>query len=106
MANKSDKKAVKTEAKAKPSHSGKQSIHPNYREIQVLFTNGNEVVMRSAIERKSDAGPLRLEIDCHTHPAWTNTAVTVKTDSVEGFKKKYGNMSFFSAGQNNNNNAN
>lgn len=102
MANKSDKKAVKTEVKAAVSSGKKQSIHPNYREIQVLFTNGEEAVMRSAIERKSDSGPLRLEIDRYTHPAWTNTAVTVKTDSVEGFKKKYGGMSFFSAGKNSN----
>ena len=48
MATKTEKKPAKTEVKSTPSAEKKQSIHPNYREIRVLFTNNEEVTMRSA----------------------------------------------------------
>ena len=47
----------------------KADIHPDYREITVVMTDGTEFKTRSTYGNEGDT--LRLDIDPLTHPAWT-----------------------------------
>jgi large subunit ribosomal protein L31 len=70
----------------------KSSIHPNYKEVSVLMTNGEKFSTRSTYHNEI----LKLEIDKTTHPAWTKAAnyVNTKADEVSKFNKKYQGLSF------------
>jgi large subunit ribosomal protein L31 len=47
----------------------KKGIHPNYHEINVVMTDGSQYKTRSTWGKEGDT--LKLEVDPHTHPAWT-----------------------------------
>ena len=47
----------------------KKDTHPDYHEITVVMTNGDEFKTKSTWGKKGDV--LKLEIDPTTHPAWT-----------------------------------
>lgn len=47
----------------------KEAIHPDYHEIIVKMTNGETFKTRSTYGKKGDT--LILDVDPHTHPAWT-----------------------------------
>ena len=70
------------------------TIHKNYREIEVYFTDGEKVIMRSTLERKDESNVLKLDVDYHTHPAWTQGGnyVNTRADSVAKFNDKYAGL--------------
>ena len=70
----------------------KSSIHPNYREIKVIMTNKEEFVTRSTYSKDE----MLLDVDKHTHPAWSkaDSFVNTKADAITKFQKKYGSMNF------------
>jgi|GEM_PF-837059 len=74
--------------------SGKQksSLHPRFREITVVMTNGTSFKTRSTYGNDT----LKLDIDITTHPAWTNESnfVNLKADKVTAFANKYQGLSF------------
>lgn len=47
----------------------RKDIHPNYHEINVVMTDGSQYKTRSTWGKAGDT--LKLEVDPHTHPAWT-----------------------------------
>lgn len=47
----------------------KKDIHPDYHEINVVMTDGTKYKTRSTWGKEGDT--LKLEVDPHTHPAWT-----------------------------------
>ncbi|WP_019645314.1 50S ribosomal protein L31 [Novispirillum itersonii] len=53
----------------------KKDIHPEYREITVIMTDGSEFKTRSTMK----ADTLRLDIDPKSHPAWTGVHRLVDT---------------------------
>lgn len=65
----------------------KEGIHPQYKEITIVRTDGTSYVTRSTYS-KSDR--LQLDIDPLTHPAWTggNTKVS-ETGRVAKFNNRY-----------------
>ncbi len=47
----------------------KKGIHPDYHEINIVMTDGTKYKTRSTWGKEGDT--LKLEVDPHTHPAWT-----------------------------------
>ncbi|MBX9786048.1 MAG: 50S ribosomal protein L31 [Alphaproteobacteria bacterium] len=47
----------------------KKEVHPNYHEITVVMTDGEQFKTRSTWGKAGDT--LRLDIDPKSHPAWT-----------------------------------
>ncbi|MBY0272499.1 MAG: 50S ribosomal protein L31 [Alphaproteobacteria bacterium] len=47
----------------------KKEIHPDYHEITVVMTDGEQFKTRSTWGKPGDT--LRLDIDPKSHPAWT-----------------------------------
>ncbi len=47
----------------------KESIHPDYHEINIVMTDGPTFKTRSTYGKAGDT--LRLDIDPKSHPAWT-----------------------------------
>ena len=50
----------------------KKGIHPDYHEITVVMTDGTKFSTRSTWGKEGDT--LTLDIDPHSHPAWTGGA--------------------------------
>lgn len=68
----------------------KASIHPNYRIITVVMTNGETFQTRSTYNHDT----LKLDVDPLTHPAWTKELNYVaKTSEVSSFMKKFAGLS-------------
>lgn len=68
----------------------KKEGHPDYHQIKVIMTNGDEFVTRSTLEGES----LRLDIDVNTHPAWTgNTGRAVQGGQATRFADRYKGLS-------------
>jgi large subunit ribosomal protein L31 len=92
--SKAKKSAETVVEKVSTTSAGKQkaSMHPRFREITVIMTNGTSFKTRSTCS--SDV--LKLEIDVTTHPAWTNESnfVNLKADKVTAFNTKYQGLSF------------
>ena len=72
----------------------KSSIHPNYKELKVVMTNKEEIITKSTY--KDDV--MLLDIDKHTHPAWSKTKeiLNTKADAIAKFQKKFGSIHFSS----------
>jgi large subunit ribosomal protein L31 len=65
----------------------KEGIHPEYKELTVVRTNGTTFVTRSTYS-KSDR--LQLDIDPLTHPAWTGGSTKLSdTGRVAKFNSRY-----------------
>lgn len=65
----------------------KEGIHPEYKEITVIRTDGTSYTTRSTYA-KSDR--LQLDIDPLTHPAWTGgNAKLSDTGRVAKFNNRY-----------------
>lgn len=47
----------------------KKEIHPDYHEITIVMTDGEQFKTRSTWGKAGDT--LRLDIDPKSHPAWT-----------------------------------
>lgn len=67
----------------------KKDIHPDYHEITVVMTDGTSFKTRSTYGKAGDQ--LKLDIDPHTHPAWTGgTQQLLDTGGqVAKFKKRF-----------------
>lgn len=64
----------------------KKGIHPEYREITVVMTDGTEFKTRSTLNTDS----LKLDIDPLTHPAWTGVSRLIDTaGQIAKFNKKF-----------------
>lgn len=69
----------------------KKGIHPDYHEITIIMTDGEERTIRSTYGKPGDK--LRLDEDCKSHGAWTGQAKSIeKGNEVERFRKRYGDL--------------
>ena len=68
------------------------TMHPNYREIEVVQTDGVVFRVRSTYKNTT----LRLDIDPKAHPAWTKEAgyVNTKNSEIAKFNNKFAGLSF------------
>ena len=65
----------------------KEGIHPQYKEITIVRTNGSTFTTRSTYT-KSDR--MQLDIDPLTHPAWTGGHTKLSdTGRVAKFNNRY-----------------
>lgn len=65
----------------------KAGIHPDYKEITVILSDGSEISTRSTMNTKD--GVYKTEIDSKNHPFYTNKAFTAKAGRVDRFKRMY-----------------
>jgi large subunit ribosomal protein L31 len=65
----------------------KAGIHPDYKEITVILSDGSEITTRSTMNTKD--GVYKTEIDSKNHPFYTNKAFTAKAGRVDRFKRMY-----------------
>lgn len=70
----------------------KKDIHPDYHEIKVVMTDGTTYTTRSTWGKEGDT--LKLDVDPHTHPAWTGGPVQLRErgGQVARFNKRYGDI--------------
>jgi large subunit ribosomal protein L31 len=67
----------------------KKGIHPEYKEITVLMSDGSEVKMRSTMQAKD--GVYRTEVDSKNHPFYNDQSKMITSAGrVDKFNKKYG----------------
>ena len=67
----------------------KKGIHPDYKEITVVLSDGTEFTTRSTLDPKD--GVYRSEVDSKNHPFYTdNLKVQKKADRIDRFHKRYG----------------
>ena len=67
----------------------KKGIHPDYKELTVVLSDGEEIVTRSTLN--SADGVYKAEIDSRNHPFYTKKAFTAKAGRVDRFKRMYAN---------------
>lgn len=66
----------------------KKGIHPEYHEIEVIYTDGSSFKTRSTYGKKGDK--IRLDIDPKTHPAWTGVQKLVDSGGQLGrFNRRF-----------------
>ena len=66
----------------------KQGIHPDYKEITVIMSDGTEVKTRSTMNVKD--GTYKSEVDSKNHPFYTkNSNFAAKAGRVDRFKRMY-----------------
>lgn len=67
----------------------KPDIHPEYHEITVVMTDGSSYQTRSTWGKPGDT--LKLDIDPHSHSAWTGGAQRINNQDtqVAKFNKKF-----------------
>lgn len=72
----------------------KSGIHPDYHEIRVVMTDGDEFVTRSTWGREGDT--MTLEIDPKSHPAWTGGSQRLVDTGgqVARFSKRFAGLGF------------
>lgn len=67
----------------------KKGIHPDYKEITVVLSDGSEIKTRSTINAKN--GVYHSEVDSKNHPFYTkSTTFTTSDGRVDRFKRRYG----------------
>ena len=65
----------------------KDGIHPEYKELTIVRTDGTSYVTRSTY---SKSNTMKLDIDPLTHPAWTGgNAKLSDTGRVAKFNSRY-----------------
>ncbi len=66
-------------------------IHPDYHEITVVMTDGEEFKTRSTWGSEGDV--LRLDVDCKSHPAWSGGShKVVEKGQLSKFESRYGSF--------------
>lgn len=65
----------------------KQGIHPDYKEITILLSDGTEIITRSTLSPTN--GVYKSEIDSRNHPFYTKKSFTAKAGRVDRFKRMY-----------------
>ncbi len=67
----------------------KKDIHPEYREITVIMTDGTEYKTRST--SKQDV--IRLDVDPLSHPVWQGGGVKITSrGQLDKFNSRFGNF--------------
>lgn len=67
----------------------KQGIHPEYKEITVVLSDGTEFTTRSTMDPGN--GVYKSEVDSKNHPFYTdNMKLQKKADRIDRFNKRYG----------------
>ncbi|EGF06850.1 50S ribosomal protein L31 [Neisseria bacilliformis ATCC BAA-1200] len=67
----------------------KQNIHPNYHEVKVTCSCGNQFVTQSAMEKDN----FTIEVCSQCHPFYTGTQKIVDTTGrVDKFNSKFGKL--------------
>ena len=70
----------------------KKGIHPEYKEITVVMSDGSEITTRSTMRLKD--GVYRTEVDSKNHPFYNDEQKMITTAGrVDKFNKKYGRKS-------------
>lgn len=66
----------------------KDGIHPEYKEITVVMSDGTEFKTRSTMDTD---GEYHSEVDSKNHPFYTgNMSFQKKAGRIDRFKKRYG----------------
>ena len=66
----------------------KKGIHPDYKEITVILSDGSEIVTRSTMQTKD--GVYKSEVDSKNHPFYTgNQSFASKAGRIDRFNKRY-----------------
>ncbi len=66
----------------------KKGIHPEYKEITVVMSDGTEFTTRSTMD-VSD-GVYKSEVDSKNHPFYNqNKKIQKKADRIDRFNKRY-----------------
>ncbi len=66
----------------------KKDIHPDYHEVTVVMTNGEEFKTRTTAGKAGDT--IRLDIDPLAHPAWTGVQRLIDTGGqLAKFNKRF-----------------
>ena len=66
----------------------KKDIHPDYHEVTVVMTNGEEFKTRTTAGKAGDT--IRLDIDPLAHPAWTGVHRLIDTGGqLAKFNKRF-----------------
>ena len=69
----------------------KKDIHPDYREITVVMTDGSKYKTRSTMGKAGDT--LKLDIDPKSHPAWTGQhRILDSGGQVARFNKRFSGL--------------
>ncbi|MBO7080952.1 MAG: 50S ribosomal protein L31 [Neisseriaceae bacterium] len=67
----------------------KTDIHPDYHDVEVTCSCGNQFTTRSSMEKEQ----LRVEVCSSCHPFYTGKQKIVDSAGrVDKFNQKYGNM--------------
>jgi large subunit ribosomal protein L31 len=67
----------------------KKGIHPEYKEITVVMSDGTEFTTRSTID--APTGVYKSEVDSKNHPFFTdNQNLQKKAGRIDRFNKRYG----------------
>lgn len=67
----------------------KKGIHPEYKEIKVVLSDGSEMVTRSTMKTKE--GVYKAEIDSKNHPFYIGSQKMMSAAGrVDRFKRRYG----------------
>jgi large subunit ribosomal protein L31 len=67
----------------------KKGIHPEYKEITVLLSDGTEFKTRSTMN--PDNGVFKSEVDSKNHPFYTNDlSFQKRAGRIDRFNKRYG----------------
>ncbi|MFO8029972.1 MAG: 50S ribosomal protein L31 [Cyclonatronaceae bacterium] len=68
----------------------KKGIHPDYKEVKVVMSDGSEIVTRSTMKTKD--GVYKAEIDSKNHPFYIGSQkMMTAAGRVDQFKRRYGN---------------
>ncbi|MEX0660898.1 MAG: 50S ribosomal protein L31 [Balneolaceae bacterium] len=66
----------------------KKGIHPDYKEITVLMSDGSEVKTRSTMD--VEGGVYKSEVDSKNHPFYNqDQKIKKKADRIDRFNKRY-----------------
>ena len=67
----------------------KKGIHPEYKEVKVLMSDGSEIVTRSTMKTKE--GVYKAEVDSKNHPFYIGSQKMMSAAGrVDQFKRRYG----------------
>ncbi|MEX0994854.1 MAG: 50S ribosomal protein L31 [Balneolaceae bacterium] len=67
----------------------KKGIHPDYKEITVVMSDGTEFKTRSTMDTKE--GVYKSEVDSKNHPFYNeNQKIQKKAGQIDRFNKRYG----------------
>jgi len=67
----------------------KKGIHPEYKEVKVVMSDGSEIVTRSTMKTKE--GVYKAEVDSKNHPFYIGSQKMMSAAGrVDQFKRRYG----------------